>query len=180
MKCEGEDFDFGSFDSSDESSPEHGSCHDGQRLMSDEDEPAVSGTESKDFNFDNEVCNCCLTLCVNSFACLKPAFYFIVQSLNSGSSSGSEIWSSLDDYTDDDEPKRNDRETSLVQVTTIFVLLWQSVFKVSNIAVSILLQFFSTFLIQLAYITQLESMKALSNKFSQCITQGSQHCKDKP
>ena len=73
-QCVGEDFDFGAFDSSLESSPEHGSCH--------EDEPALSGTESEDFNFDNEVCNCRLTLCVNSFACLKHVFYFIVQSLN--------------------------------------------------------------------------------------------------
>ena len=138
-QCVGEDFDFGAFDSSLESSPEHGSCH--------EDEPALSGTESEDFNFDNKVCNCRLTLCVSSFACLKHFFYFIVQSFNSGSSSrsGPEIWSSSDDYTDDDEPKRNDRETSIVQATTIFVLLWQSVFKVSNIAVSILLQFFLPF-----------------------------------
>ena len=44
-------------------------------------------------------------------------------------------------------------------------MLWQSIFKVSNAAVTVLLQFFSIFICQLAFITDLERLKSLSDIF---------------
>lgn len=45
------------------------------------------------------------------------------------------------------------------------MVLWQSVFKVSNVAVTVLLRFLSLFLHYLANITELKSMEVLANVF---------------
>ena len=81
--------------------------------------------------------------------------------------SGPELWSDTDDQEDSDlgEHEENQREISSVRVFSLFVVLWQSVFKVSNVAVTVLLRFLSLFLHYLANITELESLKVLTDIF---------------
>ena len=89
----------------------------------------------------------------------------ISQSSDADSMSGPELWSDSDDQEDNDlgEHEANQREVSSVRVFSLFVVLWQSVFKVSNVAVTVLLQFLSLFLCYLAKITDQESMKVLTD-----------------
>ena len=52
-----------------------------------------------------------------------------------------------------------------MRVFALFIVLWQSVFKVSNVAVTALLRFFSAFLCQLAFISNSEVLKSFSGHF---------------
>lgn len=81
--------------------------------------------------------------------------------------SGPELWSDSDNQDESDlhEPEVKSTEASSVLVFSLFLILWQSVFKVSNIAVTVLLRFLSLFFHHLANITQLESFKMLTDTF---------------
>ncbi|CAI8047932.1 hypothetical protein GBAR_LOCUS26501, partial [Geodia barretti] len=104
---------------------------------SEEDEPVDS---EADFDFNTESSDC--------------------------STSGPELWSDSDDSEqNDDRDEQNKREFSLVQVATLFLLLWQSVFKVSNTALNTLLRFFSLLISQIASIPELENRKVISDIF---------------
>ena len=52
-----------------------------------------------------------------------------------------------------------------MRVFALFIVLWQSVFKVSNVAVTALFRFFSVFLFQLAFISNLEVLQSFSGHF---------------
>lgn len=55
---------------------------------------------------------------------------------------------------------------STVQVFTLFLLSWQSMFRIANIAVSVLLRFFSHYL---SVVTQLESIRSISKLFPNAL-----------
>lgn len=56
------------------------------------------------------------------------------------------------------------KEVTLVKAATLFLLLWQSVFKVSNVALNALLRFICLLVFQMAFIES-ESVKAVFDIF---------------
>ena len=66
----------------------------------------------------------------------------------SETSSGPELWSESDDEEGDDGAVDAGASPALktVKVFAMFVLLWQSMFRVANVAVSMLFRFLSLFL----------------------------------
>lgn len=97
------------------------------------------------------------------FLVLNFMLSFSSKSSQSDASSGPELWSESEDETVDNElHQEQPTELQTVQVFTFFILLWQATFRVANIAVTVLLRFFSHFIFHLSNITKLESMKHMS------------------
>lgn len=66
-------------------------------------------------------------------------------------------------------PTENQDAFITVHVLAHFILLWQSVFRVANVAISFLLQFFSLFVYHLSVVTQLKYIRALAEAFPNTI-----------
>ena len=81
-----------------------------------------------------------------------------------------ELWLDSDDENNDEVTSPQsaeveaDQENKLIRMYVMFLFLWQSLFRVSDTAIQILLNFFASFLILLAQLLHLDKLKNLALK----------------
>lgn len=87
------------------------------------------------------------------------------QSAESELSSGPKLWNESDEeevIEGSIAPTEASSAICTARVFTLFILLWQSMFRIGNVAVSVLLCFLSLFFHYLSVMTQVDSIESIS------------------
>ena len=85
-----------------------------------------------------------------------------------------EVWLNEDDFPDDDisTPMDQPSQTShhkLVEAYLIFLFMWQTVFRVSDVGIGVLLAFVALFVLLLGKTFGLESLKSLGSSLPKSV-----------
>ena len=85
-----------------------------------------------------------------------------------------EVWLNEDDFPDDDisTPMDQPPQTShhkLVEAYLVFLFMWQTVFRVSDVGIGVLLAFVALFVVLLGKTFGLESLKSLGSSLPKSV-----------